>query len=166
MKAALFAIGGILSGWLLKFLKFLGGVVLRGLGTILSFFGLYVPVIYLLFGLVLNIAFKFNPFGGDVNGKLYVLGLVECLICTVIICVRNLVARPIQSVFAFLKGHSSGRSGGATRRKRRKFTAVRCGRTLSFTNTATVTTFSRTKTADFDFCERSINDGKIKTCES
>ena len=82
MKAALFAIGGILSGWLLKFLKFLGGVVLRGLGTILSFFGLYVPVIYLLFGLVLNIAFKFNPFGGDVNGKLYVLGLVECLICT------------------------------------------------------------------------------------
>ena len=112
MKAALFAIGGILSGWLLKFLKFLGGVVLRGLGTILSFFGLYVPVIYLLFGLVLNIAFKFNPFGGDVNGKLYVLGLVECLICTVIICVRNLVARPIQSVFAFLKGHSSGRSGG------------------------------------------------------
>ena len=112
MKAALFAIGGILSGWLLKFLKFLGGVVLRGLGTILSFFGLYVPIIYLLFGLVLNIAFKFNPFGGDVNGKLYVLGLVECLICTVIICVRNLVARPIQSVFAFLKGHSSGRSGG------------------------------------------------------
>ena len=112
MKAALFAIGGILSGWLLKFLKFLGGVVLRGLGTILSFFGLYVPVIYLLFGLVLNIAFKFNPFGGDVNGKLYVLGLVECLICTVIICVRNLVARPIQSVFAFLKGHSSGRRAG------------------------------------------------------
>lgn len=109
MKAALFAVGGILSGWLLKFFKFLGGVVLRGLGTILSFFGLYVPLLYLLFGLVLHLMFDFDPFGGDVNGKLYVLGLVECFGCTAIICVRNLVAKPLKSVFAFLKGASHGR---------------------------------------------------------
>lgn len=77
--------------WLLKAIIIL-------LGKILVFFGLYIPGVYLLLGAVLT---KFNVFSFsalDTRLNLFVLGLILCTICALIIAIRNLIVKPFATV--------------------------------------------------------------------
>lgn len=65
---------------------------------LLVFFGLWLPLIYTLFGLILYYTLNFNPFELQLEGQLFISGFVACVICSVIISIRNLIIKPIKSV--------------------------------------------------------------------
>ena len=60
-------------------------------------FGLWFPASYALIGVILYYAASFNPFDFDVYGVLYLSGGVACLVCTIIISVRNIIVKPVRS---------------------------------------------------------------------
>ena len=80
-----FAGAGILS----VLMKFLGYVV-RFLSTIMLYFGLYVPFFYFLYGLIIHLTLGVVLFDFSTNSQLYLLGLLLCLVSSVIISVRNI----------------------------------------------------------------------------
>lgn len=88
-----FAGAGILSV-LTRFV----GYVIRFLSTVMLYFGLYIPFFYLLYGLIIHLTLNVALFNFSVNSQLYLLGILLCLVCAVIISVRNLVLEPIKSV--------------------------------------------------------------------
>ncbi len=92
-----FAGAGILSA-LLRFV----GYLIKFLSTIMLYFGLYVPFFYLLYGLIIHLTLGVPLFNFSVNSQLYLLGLLLCLISSVIITVRNIVLEPIKSVLRHL----------------------------------------------------------------
>ena len=112
-----FAGAGILS----VLMKFLGYVV-RFLSTIMLYFGLYVPFFYFLYGLIIHLTLGVALFDFSTNSQLYLLGLLLCLVSSVIISVRNIILTP---------------AGNAP--KNRSFTEANLCPTLSFTNTKTAT---------------------------
>lgn len=77
--------------WILK-------AIITLLGKILVFFGLYIPGVYLLLGAVLT---KFSVFSFsvlDTRLNLFILGLILCVVCAIIISVRNLIVKPFATV--------------------------------------------------------------------
>lgn len=91
-----FAGAGILS----VLMKFLGYVV-RFLSTIMLYFGLYVPFFYLLYGLIIHLTLGVALFDFSTNSQLYLLGLLLCLVSSVIISVRNIILTPLKSALKF-----------------------------------------------------------------
>lgn len=90
--------GGVLTtalGIVWKILK----VAIELVAKAIYYFGLYVPLAYLLYGLILYLIFDFNPFYPDIDGKLYIFGFALCLICAVIITVKNVFVRPLRNYF-------------------------------------------------------------------
>lgn len=69
------------------------------LGKLIYYFGLYVPIVYLLYGLVLYYVFGFNGFSLSTDGKLFLFGFCLSLICAVILTVKNIIVRPYQKYF-------------------------------------------------------------------
>lgn len=94
--AAGFAGAGILSV-LWRFL----GYVIRWLSTVMLYFGLYVPFFYLLYGLIIHLTLGVNLFNFATNSQLYLLGMLLCLISSVIIAVRNIILAPIKNVLKY-----------------------------------------------------------------
>ena len=90
--------GGVMTtalGIAWKVLKF----VLEVIAKAIFYFGLYVPLGYLLYGLALFLIFGFDPFVMTVNGRLYFFGLALCFGCSLTITIRSLVIRPIKNYF-------------------------------------------------------------------
>lgn len=64
----------------------------------LKLFGLWIPLIYALFGLIMYWAFKFDPFKFDALGTLYLCGAIACVIASAIISVKNVIVKPARSI--------------------------------------------------------------------
>lgn len=86
------------------------GTIIRSVAIVLGFIfkviikactllGLWIPIVYSLFGVALYLIFKFNPFNFDTLGTLYLCGGIACIIGSAIIAVRNLIVRPVKSIY-------------------------------------------------------------------
>lgn len=62
-------------------------------------FGLWLPAFYALLGVILFYACDFNPFDFTVYSVIYLSGGVACVVCCVIISVRNVIVVPVKRVF-------------------------------------------------------------------
>lgn len=87
-------------------IKFLGYVV-RALSTIMLYFGLYIPFFYMLYGLIIYLTLGVQLFDFSVNSQLFLLGLLLCLISSVIISVRSVILAPIKSVLKYMDRRSA-----------------------------------------------------------
>lgn len=76
------------------FLVFLFKIIFK----FLKIFGLWIPLLYALFGLILYWAFRFDPFKFDALGTLYLCGAIACVIAAAIISVKNVVVKPAKSI--------------------------------------------------------------------
>ena len=74
----------------LKGAKYVGEFV----GKLIYYLGLYFPILYALYGVVLYFAFDFNPFVLDVNGKLFMFGFALSCLAMIIKAVKNLIIKP------------------------------------------------------------------------
>lgn len=88
----------------------LAGSVLKGIVTVLKFlttliakllivFGLWIPLLYAAVGGVLYLAFQFNPFDLSLYSTLYLSGAVACVLCSLVISVKNIIVKPAKSVY-------------------------------------------------------------------
>ncbi|MBP5404999.1 MAG: hypothetical protein J6Y74_03530 [Clostridia bacterium] len=84
-------------------------IVVEVLTSLVMFLGLYIPLFYVLFGLILLAATDFTFGGMGVNQILYYIGLALSCVAAVIISVRNLLVRPFSGVFKALRGPSKDR---------------------------------------------------------
>ncbi len=75
-------------------------VVVKVLASLIIFFGLYIPLFYGVFGIVLLATTEFTFGGVGTDQILYYIGLGLSCIAAVIISIRNLIIRPLSSVFA------------------------------------------------------------------
>ena len=76
--------------WILK-------AIVTLLGKILVFLGLYIPGLYLILGAILT---KFSVFSFSVRDtrlNLFILGLILCVLCSLIIAIRNIVLKPFKT---------------------------------------------------------------------
>lgn len=71
----------------------------RLLFKIIISFGLYLPGLYALFGYILHVTTGFDPFDFKVYSVIYLSGGVACVICAIIISVRNTIVMPAKSIF-------------------------------------------------------------------
>ncbi len=78
-----------------KILKYLVSFI----ADVLYYFGLYVPLAYLVYGGVLYGVFKFEPFSLSYDSMLYLFGLGLCVIASVILTVKKLIIKPIREAF-------------------------------------------------------------------
>lgn len=86
--------------FLVKILFWLFRVIVRALGEIIVFFALYIPGLYLILGAILSKYAGFNITIDGLDRTLYLIGMVACFICSIIITVRKLVLTPIKTVFS------------------------------------------------------------------
>lgn len=71
-------------------------LIIRGIIKFLKFFGLWIPLCYLGFGIFLSARYKFAILSLDLWSTLYLAGLVASLVCAVIITLRNIFVRPFR----------------------------------------------------------------------
>lgn len=90
---------GVVFGTLFKAIVKIIDVLFRVIAKVLVFLGLWIPLVYALFGFVLYLFFDFNPFDLSVYSTLYLSGALACIFCSLIIGIRNLLIRPTQSFF-------------------------------------------------------------------
>lgn len=98
MKAGGFLIGSTLTaalgvGW--KVVKFLA----EWLGKAIYYFGLYYPLLYAVYGVLLYFIFGLNPFDLTIDGRLYIFGFALSVIVCVIQAVKNLIVKPYRKYF-------------------------------------------------------------------
>ena len=79
---------------LVEFFVFLCKVI----GKFLKFTGLWIPLLYGLFGLILYWTLGFDPIRLDVWGTLYLCGMIACVLACAVLLIRNLVVRPVKSI--------------------------------------------------------------------
>ncbi len=75
-------------------------VIVKVLASLIVFFGLYIPLFYGVFGIILLVATDFTFGGTGTDQVLYYVGFGLCCVASVIISVRNLIVRPLSAVFA------------------------------------------------------------------
>jgi len=102
--ALVLAIWGILK-LLFKFLK----KIVQLLTSLIIFLGLYIPLFYLLFGVILLATTPFTFGGTGTDQILYYIGFGLSCVASVIIAIRNLLVRPFSSVFSGLRRNSRDR---------------------------------------------------------
>jgi hypothetical protein len=73
--------------------------ILKIVYKLLVFFGLWIPVVYVIFGAILHRFTGFNPFGFSLYGTIYLSGFVAAVVCCIIIAVKNAVVKPARSVY-------------------------------------------------------------------
>lgn len=74
-------------------------VLITVLTNVIIFFGLYIPLFYGLFGVLLLALTDFTLGGTGTNQILYYIGLGLCFFASVIITVRTVFVRPISAIF-------------------------------------------------------------------
>ncbi len=75
-------------------------VIVKVLASLIVFFGLYIPLFYGVFGIVLLATTEFSFGGAGTDQILYYVGFGLCCVASVIISIRNLIVRPLSAVFA------------------------------------------------------------------
>ena len=99
MKNGFFvAIGFAIWGFLKLVFKMLKTAI-QVLSTLFIFLGLYIPLFYVFFGLILLATTDFTFGGTGPDQILYYIGLALSCVAAVIITIRNLLVRPISSLF-------------------------------------------------------------------
>lgn len=82
--------------------KTIGSVVnflLHVIAYVLLFLGLYVPLLYLIYGLIVSVIFKFELFAiGNLYSNLYVWGLGLSFVVSLIISIRNVFLKPASKI--------------------------------------------------------------------
>lgn len=82
--------------------KTIGSVVnflLHVIAYIMLFLGLYIPLLYLIYGLIISGVFKFELFNiGNLYSNLYVWGLGLSFVVSLIISVRNIFLKPASKI--------------------------------------------------------------------
>ena len=86
-------------GLLKAFAKLLKRII-QVLTGLIIFLGLYIPLFYVLFGVILLVTTDFAFGGTGTDQILYYIGLGLCCIASLIIAIRNAIVRPISQVFA------------------------------------------------------------------
>lgn len=89
---------GLLLGSVLRAVVAVLFGIAKAIAAVLWYTGLWVPALYALFGGVLYLVWKFNPFSGGLYETLYLVGFALCVVIFVIILLRNAVVRPFKSV--------------------------------------------------------------------
>ena len=89
---------GLMLGSILRAIVAVLSGIAKAVGAILWYTGLWVPALYALFGGVLYLVWKFNPFSGGLYETLYLVGFALCVVIFLIILVRNAVVRPFKSI--------------------------------------------------------------------
>lgn len=72
--------------------------LLRLLLKIFFSFGLWLVCCYVLLGVVLHFACNFNPFDFSVYGVIYLSGGVACVVCCIILIIKNVFILPFRSI--------------------------------------------------------------------
>lgn len=90
---------GLALGSVLRFIASVLELILRIIINLLLFFGLWLPLVYALFGLALYLGLGFNPLDWELEGQLYISGFATCILCSLIITIRNLIVKPAKQVF-------------------------------------------------------------------
>ena len=75
-------------------------ILITLLTEIVIFFGLYIPLFYLLFGLILLATTTFTLGGSGTNQIIYYVGLGASCLASAIISIRNLFVKPLSALFA------------------------------------------------------------------
>lgn len=86
--------------FIFKLLFWLFKVIVRAVGEIIIFFGLYIPGLYLLFGVILSKFTEFDINAVGLDRTLFLIGLGLCLVCSILLTVRKLIITPIKTVFS------------------------------------------------------------------
>lgn len=90
---------GIFMGSVLRSIVEFSVFLLRIITKILIIFGLWVPAVYSIFGLIMYLGFSFNPFDFSLYSTIYLSGAVACIICSLIISVKNIIINPAKSIY-------------------------------------------------------------------
>lgn len=90
---------GMFLGSVLRSIVEFSVFVLRILTKILIIFGLWVPAVYAIFGLIMYLAFDFSPFDFSTYSTIYLSGAVACVVCSLIISVKNIIIKPAKSIY-------------------------------------------------------------------
>ncbi len=90
---------GTFIGTIIRSVVVVLGFILKVICKACTLLGLWIPIVYSLFGVALYLIFKFNPFNFDTLGTLYLCGGIACIIGAAIIAVRNLIVRPVKSIY-------------------------------------------------------------------
>lgn len=91
-------LGGVLLGSALRALLFLVNGLIKLIVSIMVFFGLWAPFFYCLLGGVLYLMFRFDPFSGSIDSKIYLAGFAGSILCALLITVKNIFEHPAKSV--------------------------------------------------------------------
>lgn len=75
-------------------------VIVKVLATLFLFFGLYIPLFYSVFGIILLATTDFTLGVMGTDQVLFYIGLGLCGVASVIITIRNLIVRPFSAIFA------------------------------------------------------------------
>ena len=109
MKNGFFvALGVAIWGALKLVFKFLSKII-QLLTSLFIFLGLYIPLFYIVFGLILLATTSFTFGGTGTYQILYYVGLGLSCVAAVIIAVRNILVKPFSSVFSSVRGKSRDR---------------------------------------------------------
>lgn len=90
---------GLFVGSVLRSIVVFFGFILKFILKFVTVFGLWIPLIYASFGLILYLALDFNPFRLDTLGTLYLCGAIATVVCAAVIAVRNIVVKPVKSIY-------------------------------------------------------------------
>lgn len=85
---------------IIKLIFKLLAVIVKVLASLIVFFGLYIPLFYGVFGIVLLATTEFTFGGAGTDQVLYYVGFGLCCLASLIISIRNLIVRPLSAVFA------------------------------------------------------------------
>ena len=72
-------------------------LIIRAIIKIIKFFGLWVPILYIIFGIILAVYFNFSPLAFDTLSILYIIGFVGSLVCCLIITFRSIFINPFKA---------------------------------------------------------------------
>ncbi len=72
------------------------GAILKLLAKAIVMLGLWVPLLYILFGIILHYTMGFEPFDFSMFSTFYIVGGIVCIVIVVIISAYNLFINPIK----------------------------------------------------------------------
>lgn len=88
---------------LLKGLIKLVNVIITIIARIMLLLGLWVPFFYIVISVILMLSFKTNILSIEGYNYLYIIGMILCIIISVIITIRNLLLKPIKELINYRK---------------------------------------------------------------
>lgn len=88
---------------LLKGLIKLVNVIITIIARIMLLLGLWVPFFYIVISIIIMLSFKTNILSMTGYNYLYIIGLILCIIISVIITIRNLLLKPIKELINYRK---------------------------------------------------------------